>query len=92
MMSNPIIFVGEDSKTEIILKEKNFFWSILVMLEKFLKQLILIIGNEKINNNYYRHYSNSYENKHDDSCEFMAITISEGLKTSRRNDIQELTV
>ena len=80
---------GRFQNTNYIEREK-FFLIDFGYARKIYESIDIKNENEKNNNNYYRHYSNSYENKYTGSCEFMAITISEGFKPSRRTDIQEL--
>ena len=80
---------GRFQNTNYIEREK-FFLIDFGYARKILEITDIKNGNEKINNHFYRHYSNAYENKYAGSCEFMAITISEGLRPSRRTDIQEL--
>ena len=42
------------------------------------------------NDNAYKHYKELYENRYADTADYMAITILEGYRPSRRSDIQEL--
>ena len=56
----------------------------------FVEKEQIISDNDKQNQIVSKHYLNCLECKYAGTCEFMAITISEGYKPSRRTDIQEL--